>query len=131
MVTADVTQTAQLELCHRLGTGGQAVITLRGELDIATADRAYSYIRGVLDQRQGPVTVDLSGLTFCDASGLGVLARVASHARHAGRQLSLVRPRPSLVRIMLITGMDGAFPELRARALSMVGATPRAVTAGS
>jgi anti-sigma B factor antagonist len=131
MVIADVTQAAQLELSHRTLTGGQAVITVRGELDIATADRAYSFIREVLDRRQGPVTVDLSGLTFCDASGLGVLARIAGYARRAGRQLSLVKPRPSLVRIMLITGMDNAFPELRARALSMVGAVPRAATAGA
>jgi anti-anti-sigma factor len=56
--------------------------------------------------------VDLSGLTFCDASGLGVLARIARHARQAGRQLSLSSPRPSLLKIMRITGLDRAFPEL-------------------
>jgi len=84
-----------------------------GELDIATAEQAYSYISEIIDGRPAPVTVDLSGLTFCDASGLGVLARAARYARQKGRQLMLASARPSLLKIMRITGLDGAFPELR------------------
>jgi anti-sigma B factor antagonist len=57
--------------------------------------------------------VDLSGVTFCDASGLGALARLARHARAAGRQLSLTSARPSVLKIMRITGLDRVFPELR------------------
>jgi anti-anti-sigma regulatory factor len=41
-----------------------------------------------------------------------VLARIARHARQAGRQLSLTSARPSLLKIMRITGLDRAFPEL-------------------
>jgi anti-anti-sigma factor len=83
-----------------------------GELDIATAEQAYSYLSEVIDGRLAPVTVDLSGLTFCDASGLGVLARSARYARQKGRQLALASARPSLLKIMRITGLDRAFPEL-------------------
>jgi anti-sigma B factor antagonist len=86
---------------------------MSGELDIATAEQAYAYISEVIDGRQTPVSMDLSALTFCDASGLGVLARIARHARQAGRQLRLVSVRPSLLKIMRITGLDRAFPELR------------------
>jgi anti-sigma B factor antagonist len=84
-----------------------------GELDIATAEQAYAYISDVIDCWPAPVSVDLAGLTFCDASGLGALARVARHARQAGRQLKLISARPSLVKIMRITGLDRTFPELR------------------
>jgi anti-sigma B factor antagonist len=103
---------AQLELACRTGANGYQVISVTGELDIATAEQAYSYISEVIDGRPAPVSVDLSGLTFCDASGLGVLARIARHARQAGRQLSLTSARPSLLKIMRITGLDRAFPEL-------------------
>ncbi len=92
---------------------GYQVIQLTGELDIATAEMAYSYISEVIDGRPTPVTVDLSGLTFCDASGLGVLARIARHARQAGRQLRLTSVRPSLLKLLRLTGLDGVFPELR------------------
>jgi anti-sigma B factor antagonist len=103
----------QLELSCQTGADGYQVISVTGELDIATAEQAYSYISEVIDGWQTPVSVDLSGLTFCDASGLGVLARIARHARQAGRQLRLTSARPSLLKIMRITGLDGAFPELR------------------
>jgi anti-sigma B factor antagonist len=102
----------QLELSSRMGPDGYQVISVTGELDVATADKAYAYISEVIDSWQVPVTVDLSGLTFCDASGLGVLAKVARHARQAGRQLKLTSARPSLLKIMRMTGLDGVFPEL-------------------
>jgi anti-sigma B factor antagonist len=103
----------QLELSCHTGADGQQVISVTGELDIATAEQAYAYISEVIDGWQTPVSVDLSGLTFCDASGLGVLARIARHARQAGRQLRLTSARPSLLKIIRITGLDGVFPELR------------------
>jgi anti-anti-sigma regulatory factor len=41
-----------------------------------------------------------------------VLARSARYARQKGRQLALASARPSLLKIMRITGLDRAFPEL-------------------
>ncbi|HYB17633.1 MAG TPA: STAS domain-containing protein [Streptosporangiaceae bacterium] len=103
---------AQLELSCRTDADGYQVVTVTGELDVATAERAYAYISGVIDDQPEPVSVDLAGLTFCDASGLGVLAKAARHARQAGRQLRLTSARPSLLKIMRITGLDRTFPEL-------------------
>jgi anti-sigma B factor antagonist len=104
---ADQAEPVQLELSRQ----GQ-VIRVAGELDIATAEKAYSYISDIIDDGPAPVTVDLSGLTFCDASGLGVLARIARHAKQAGRQLKLSSARPSLLKLMRLTGLDVSFPEL-------------------
>jgi len=112
---APAAEPAQLELSCRTGANGYQIVSVAGELDIATAEQAYSYLSEVIDGRlkgSAPVTVDLSGLTFCDASGLGVLARAARYARQKGRQLALASARPSLLKIMRITGLDRAFPEL-------------------
>ena len=102
----------QLELSCATDGDGNQIISVTGELDIATAEQAYAYISDVIDAWPTPVSVDLSGLTFCDASGLGALARTARHARQAGRQLQLTAARPSLLKIMRITGLDRAYPEL-------------------
>jgi anti-anti-sigma factor len=107
----------QLELSCQVDGDGNQIVSVAGELDIATAEQAYLYISDVIDAWPTPVSVDLSGLTFCDASGLGVLARIARHARQAGRQLKLTAARPSLLKIMRITGLDRAFPELVPSAL--------------
>jgi anti-sigma B factor antagonist len=109
----EVDGTVPLELSRRTGPDGGQVISVTGELDIATADQAYAYISEVIDSGPAAVSVDLSGLTFCDASGLGVLAKIARHARQAGRQLKLTSARPSLLKIVRLTGLDGVFPELR------------------
>jgi len=106
-------EAVQLELSCRTGADGNQIISVTGELDIATAAQAYAYISEVIDSWPTPVSVDLSGLTFCDASGLGVLAKIARHARQAGRQPKLTSVRPSLLKLMRLTGLDGVFPELR------------------
>ena len=125
--TTDVANAMQLELAFQLTTDGRATVRVRGELDFATADQAYAYLRDVVDSQDGPVTMNLAELTFCDAAGLGVLARVAGYARRSGRSLKLTAARPSLLRIMRITGMDQAFPEVRNPALTMI-AWPRQAT---
>jgi anti-sigma B factor antagonist len=112
---APVVTPAQLELSTSTGANGYQVVSVAGELDIATAEQAYSFIIEVIDGRlrgSAPVTVDLSGVTFCDASGLGALARLARYARAAGRQLKLTSVRPSVMKVMRITSLDRVFPEL-------------------
>jgi anti-anti-sigma factor len=117
----ELAQAVQLELTSRVAADGKTVVRLRGELDIATTDQAYEYLRDVVDNSgASAVLLNLSELTFCDAAGLGVLARVASRARRSGRSLKLAAARPSLLRIMHITGMDEAFPEVRNPAASMI-----------
>ena len=123
----DLAQVLQLELAYQVAADGNATVRVRGELDIATADQAYTYLRDVVDSQDGPVMMNLSELTFCDAAGLGVLARVAGHARRSGRSLQLMAARPGLLRIMHITGMDEAFPEVRNPTLSLI-TLPRQAT---
>jgi anti-anti-sigma factor len=126
---------AQLELSTCTGANGYQVVSVAGELDIATAEQAYSFITEVIDgpvkgsrgtMGSAPVTVDLSGVTFCDASGLGALARLARYARAAGRQLRLSSARPSVMKIIRITGLDRVFPELHppVHAFSALTASP-------
>ncbi len=116
-----------LELAYQVAADGNTTVRVRGELDIATADQAYTYLRDVVDREDGPVMMNLSELTFCDAAGLGVLARLAGYARRSGRSVKLTAARPALVRIMNITGMDETFPEVRSpqfAVLSMPRQTP-------
>ena len=129
---APVMTPAQLELSASTEANGYQIVSVAGELDIATAEQAYSFITEVIDgQAKGakgsaPVTVDLSGVTFCDASGLGALARLARYARASGRQLKLTSVRPSVMKIMRITGLDRVFPELHppVHAYSALGTGP-------
>jgi anti-anti-sigma factor len=100
---------ATLELSHRISPAGETVVAIGGELDIATAEHAVRYVRQVTDRHRGPVIVDLAALSFCDAGGMGALLRMADHAEQAGCPFRLASPRPPLVKIMRITGLDRRF----------------------
>ena len=80
-----------------------------GELDLASAERAVSYVRDVIDRHRRPVIVDLKALAFCDARGLAALVRMAGYAEKRGRAFRLASPSLSLVKIMRITGLDRRF----------------------
>jgi anti-anti-sigma factor len=105
---------APLERSYRVGPGGEIVVDLGGELDIVSAEAAVSYVRDVIDGCRGPVVVDLTALIFCDARGLGALLRMVGYAEQAGCEFRLTSPRPSLVKIMRITGLDRRFLASRA-----------------
>ncbi len=105
--------TTSLGLTHRIYPDGHAVAVIRGELDAATAPGAQEYVREVIARSSGQVSVDLGGVSFCDARGLRALVGMSSSARAAGRRLSLTGARPGIMKIMRITGVDANFPELR------------------
>jgi anti-sigma B factor antagonist len=110
----EVLEPAPLELSYRVWSSGEVVVDLGGELDIVSADVVVSYVRDVIDGCRGPVVVDLTAFAFCDARGLGALLRMAGYAEQAGCEFRLASPRPSLVKIMRITGLDRRFLASRA-----------------
>jgi anti-sigma B factor antagonist len=95
-----------IRLSHDVLPDGRAVITIIGDLDLATAGRTARYVSEIIDRHDGPVSADLSGLSFCDACGLGTLIRIACYARRSGRLFTLSSPSQPLTRIMRITGVD-------------------------
>lgn len=88
------------------GQPGDTILTFAGELDAASADQAYRYMGDTIDARGGPVMLEVAGLSFCDARGLGALLRMSSQARQAGSSLHLLTPPPRLVKLIQITGLD-------------------------
>lgn len=88
--------------------GGSVLLTLRGELDLATAPELEQLVTERLEARQ-EVVVDLRALEFMDSSGIRVL--VAAHARagRVGTRLVIVRPAPgsAVAKIVEVSGLDG------------------------
>lgn len=89
---------------------GHTVLAISGELDIATTSGLRDRIAAVLGDKTMPLIIDLSGVSFCDASGLRVLVAVRRRANACGRAVALAGPRPNVRRLLRITGFDQAFP---------------------
>lgn len=98
----------------RVGLGSfrlptHTVISIRGELDIATTEAFRNRMLAALNGTTTPVIVDLSGVSFCDASGLALLVGARRRAKLLGLTLILAGPRPNVRRLLGITGLDRAF----------------------
>src|SRR3954451_13749386 len=87
---------------------GRALLTLRGELDLATAPELEGIVNERLDAGKD-VVVDLRGLEVMDSSGIGVL--FAAHARAARNDTRPFARRPAdgtaLAKIVEVSGLDG------------------------
>lgn len=84
-----------------------ALITLVGELDLATASQLYELFAEL--QREGgviKVEVNLAGLTFMDSTGISTLIMEQKRLRASGGHLTVIDPPHNVVRIFQVSGVD-------------------------
>jgi anti-anti-sigma factor len=100
------------------------LIEVHGELDIATTASLRNRILTLLKDTTTPVIIDLSGVGFCDASGLALLVGARRRARLHGLSVTLAAPRPNVAKLLRITGLDRAFTIHPTLASARLGHTP-------
>jgi anti-sigma B factor antagonist len=85
---------------------GVTVLAARGELDLATAPRLTARVEAMRQTGARSVLVDLSGVEFCDSTGLRALIGAASEVRAAGGRLAITAGPDdgAVARLLLVTG---------------------------
>ncbi|MEA2169693.1 MAG: hypothetical protein QOF76_2993 [Solirubrobacteraceae bacterium] len=81
-------------------------VVLRGELDLATAPLASKALDEVLPAGFAKVTIDLSGLTFIDSTGMRQLVAASRRAWEHGSEFSIIPGGPAVRRAFELTGLD-------------------------
>ncbi|WP_373569183.1 STAS domain-containing protein [Streptomyces sp. FXY-T5] len=89
---------------HRHDHPTRVLITLAGEIDLATAPLVRAVLAACLHDGIRTTDVDLTAVTFCDASGLNAFLAASGLATEAGTTLRLHHPPPIMARIIEITG---------------------------
>ncbi|MFI1100589.1 STAS domain-containing protein [Streptomyces melanogenes] len=87
------------------GTGGRVVVTVRGRLGLTTVPRLRERLLRVSHGPGSLLVLDLSGVTSCDALGLGLLVATARRARSFGGGLCLLAPSPSAAAALGAAGL--------------------------
>jgi|SRR5690242_20065569 anti-anti-sigma factor len=82
------------------------VITLAGELDLASAAAFADAIDRATASGAELVIVDLRGLEFMDSTGIGVLVRARQAAARSRYRFAVVKGSPQVDRILSLTGLD-------------------------
>ncbi len=88
---------------------GYTIVTISGEIDIACAPALREQLLGLLRPGASRLVVDLSRVTFCDASGLAVLVGVARRVGLLGGVLRLAALGPRVSAVLRLTGLDSRF----------------------
>ncbi|MFB7645979.1 MULTISPECIES: STAS domain-containing protein [unclassified Streptomyces] len=88
---------------------GATVLAVAGELDHHTAPQLSRLIQDTAFGPEAPVLIELSGLTYCDSTGITVLIGADRRARQAEAPLSLVGVNPELMHVFRIIGLDQLF----------------------
>ena len=94
---------------HTCGRG-LVVVELNGELDLMSAPELVATLQAPQVSPPGSlVLLDLSGLGFCDVTGLNALVRSRRILGERGAWLCLAAPPLSLMKLLAITGLDQVF----------------------
>lgn len=87
----------------------EAYVTVRGELDLATAPLVSRRLRAEIDAGCRRMLIDLSDVTFVDASALGMLTVTRRALRDHHGSLRFVGYRPAFLRLCRATGLAEHF----------------------
>jgi anti-sigma B factor antagonist len=89
--------------------GATVTVTINGDLDIATKPALLAFLVCTLQDGDHCVSLDLSGLAFIDAGGLGALICFQNRARKQGTNLVLANGSDRFRYLLRITRLDGQF----------------------
>ncbi len=88
---------------------GTPVVSIMGEVDLATAPAFEQTLLGVAEERTGEVIVDLTDCSFFDSTGLAALLTTTERLERSNRSLALVLANPTVLKVFQITGFDERF----------------------
>ena len=86
------------------GSGGQAVVALRGELDVVDAASLAAALMAAV-ARESVIVADLAALEFIDSSGAAALVLACRQARRAGGDLLLAGPQDQVLQFLMVSGL--------------------------
>jgi anti-sigma B factor antagonist len=86
--------------------GQPAVVTLEGEIDLASVPQVEARIAAAERNGRGPLVIDLRNVTFMDSSGLRLLLAAHRRAEESGRDFALVRGSEAVDRLLKVTGLS-------------------------
>jgi anti-anti-sigma factor len=85
---------------------GRVVLTLRGELDVATGPALSTTLKDIIEEQGNlDVIIDLARLEFVDSAGLSVLLCADRKLKERGGTLTLSAPRPHVRKVLEIMGL--------------------------
>jgi anti-anti-sigma factor len=94
--------------CDIRTTPGQTLLTVSGDIDLASSDQLWDALQPCI-LPGARVVIEGSGIAFIDSTGLGVLIRAVNRAEEVDAVLSLAAPSDPLRRLLELAGVGEMF----------------------
>ena len=104
-----------------LSRPGFTVARLEGDFDIASTPALRERLLSVLGPGVRLLIIDLSGVPFCDVSGLAVLIGTQRRARGLGITVRLASPRPQMAKLLRVTGLESHYNKEQVKDAPSIG----------
>lgn len=85
------------------------MVTVGGEIDLYTAPQLRNGLVESLEAGARRLVIDMSRTEFCDSTGISVLLSAMKRSRDRGGDLELVAPKPAVLKVLQVTGLDEVF----------------------
>ena len=89
---------------------GVRIITIEGELDIATSPHVRELLDGAAKDVERPLVVDLTECEFIDSTGLATLLHCAKPAQNGESHVALVSQGGEVRKLLELTAIDRTIP---------------------
>lgn len=93
----------------RTTAGNVPIVVVGGEVDVSSAPELKDRVAELTRSGEQTLIVDLSGVTFLDSTGLGVLVEARAASAESGGALLLVCNQDRILKLFTITGLDDVF----------------------
>ena len=85
---------------------GRALLRVEGRLNLVTAPELRTAVERAVAAGTARAVIDLSGVTFIDSSGLGMVIAGLKHARQAGGELRIAAAGEQVRMVLELTKLN-------------------------
>lgn len=80
-----------------------------GEVDIDSAEELKLKLVDLLSEKNRSVIINAEDMEYIDSTGLGMLIGIVKRLKAESNDLIIVNPKPGILKLLTITGLDKVF----------------------
>jgi anti-sigma B factor antagonist len=107
--TDNTASPAQFSVSSARTGAGEVTVKVAGEVDLLTSKELDAVFVQVMAEAADTVVVEMSGVEFCDSTGLTMLVKLNSECIAANRDFRIV-PSRTVRKVIEITGLAPVLP---------------------
>lgn len=95
------------------------ILSPRGDVDLGNAPQLRAVLAPILEGEKPRLLVDLTGVSFMDSTGVGIMVNAYNRVREKGGAIAFCCTPPRVHRVLQISGLLSKLPLFEARGAAL------------